>query len=321
MTGLSRHFEKNCRQTRIELPANCIYWTVAAIGAWNAWQVPSVCRERVDEMKEENKVMYDRLIADLRRMGRVAVAFSSGVDSTLLLKAAVDALGDQVLAVTARSRSFPERENLEAAAFCRENGVEQVVVEVDQLSIEGFRDNPPDRCYICKKHLFTAMMEAAAERGFHVVAEGSNMDDLADYRPGLKAIAELGVRSPLRDAGFTKAQIRAISRDLGLPTWKKQSFACLATRFVYGEHITNEKLDRVDKAEQLLMDLGFGQLRVRIHGEEGKLARIEVMPEEFDKLLHLRDAITRKYREFGFDYVAMDLSGYRTGSMNEAILK
>ena len=140
-------------------------------------------------MREENRVLYDRLTADLRSLGRVAVAFSSGVDSTLLLKAAVDALGSSVLAVTARSRSFPERENLEAAAFCRGNGVEQVVVEVDQLSIEGFRDNPPDRCYICKKQLFTAMMEAAAARGFHVIAEGSNMDDLSDYRPGLKAIA------------------------------------------------------------------------------------------------------------------------------------
>ena len=262
------------------------------------------------EMREENRALYDRLTADLRSLGRVAVAFSSGVDSTLLLKAAVDALGNNVLAVTARSRSFPERENLEAAAFCRENGVEQIVVEVDQLSIEGFRD---------KKQLFTAMMEAAAARGFHVIAEGSNMDDLSDYRPGLKAIAELGVRSPLRDAGLTKAQIREISRDLGLPTWKKQSFACLATRFVYGEHITDEKLDRVDKAEQLLMDLGFHQLRVRIHGEDGKLARIEVMPEEFEKLLRLREEISRRYREFGFVYTAMDLSGYRTGSMNSGI--
>ena len=142
------------------------------------------------------------------------------------------------------------------------------------------------------------------------------MDDLGDYRPGLRAIAELGVMSPLREAGLYKAQIREISRELGLPTWKKQSFACLATRFVYGEHITDEKLERVDKAEQLLMDLGLGQLRVRIHGEDGKLARIEVLPEEFEKLLACREEIVRAFKQFGFEYTAMELGGYRTGSMN-----
>ena len=267
-------------------------------------------------MNRETERKYEILKNSLHKNGPLAVAFSSGVDSTLLLKAAADVLGKDVLAVTARSRSFPERENREAAAFCRELGIRQITVEVDQLSIRGFRENPKDRCYLCKKELFTAMMNAASKEGFSVIAEGSNLDDLGDYRPGLRAISELGVLSPLREAGLTKAQIREISRELGLPTWKKQSFACLATRFVYGETITDEKLERVDKAEQLLLDLGFHQLRVRIHGEEGKLARIEVMPEEFEKLLKCREEISRRFREFGFDYTALDLTGYRTGSMN-----
>ena len=271
-------------------------------------------------MNLELKKQYDALRAFIRDAGPLAVAFSSGVDSTLLLKVAADVLDRDVMAVTARSRSFPERENLEAARFCRELGVRQAVVEVDQLAIKGFRVNPKDRCYICKKELFTAMMTEAALYGFHVIAEGSNTDDLKDYRPGLKAIAELGVLSPLREAGLSKAGIRELSRELCLPTWKKQSFACLATRFVYGETITDEKLERVDKAEQFLLDMGFHQLRVRIHGEEGRLARIEVMPEEFEKLLGNREEISRRFKEFGFDYAAMDLTGYRTGSMNVNII-
>ena len=270
-------------------------------------------------MNEEIREKLENLRASIARSGPLAVAFSSGVDSTLLLKVAADVLGGGVIAVTARSRSFPERESREAAQFCTELGVKQIFTDVDQLSIKGFRENPPDRCYICKKELFGTMMAAAAEQGFSKVAEGSNMDDLGDYRPGLRAISELGVLSPLREAGLYKAEIREISRELGLPTWKKQSFACLATRFMYGEHITDEKLERVDRAEQLLMDLGFGQLRVRIHGEDGKLARIEIMPEEFEKLLACREEIVREFKKFGFEYTAMELAGYRMGSMNGSI--
>ena len=271
-------------------------------------------------MRQELSDKYSNLCAALHREKKLAVAFSAGVDSTLLLKAAVNTLGNEnVLAVTALSASFPEREADEADVFTRGIGVSRITVEVDQLSIPGFRENPANRCYLCKKVLFTQMMEAAREKGFTVMAEGSNVDDLSDYRPGLKAIEELGVRSPLREAGLTKAEIRELSSELGLPTWNKPSFACLATRFVYGETISDEKLRRVELGERLLQDLGFKQFRVRIHGEEGRLARIEVLPGDLGKLLKKRQEITSEFRKAGFDYTAMDLEGYRTGSMNEVL--
>ena len=201
-------------------------------------------------MKKETKAKYDLLCDLIGEKGRLAVAFSSGVDSTMLLKTAADVLSGNVIAVTARSVSFPERESNESVRFCSQIGVPQIIVETDQFSIEGFADNPADRCYICKKALFGAIIEASRNNGFDTVAEGSNIDDLSDYRPGLKAIAELGVMSPLREAGLFKEEIREISRELGLPTWSKPSFACLATRFVYGEKITEEKL--LQEGEMLL---------------------------------------------------------------------
>lgn len=271
-------------------------------------------------MRKELSDKYSDLCSALRREKRIAVAFSAGVDSTLLLQTAVNALGNRnVLAVTALSASFPEREAGEADEFTRKICVRRITVGVDQLSIPGFRENPADRCYLCKKVLFTRMMEAAREQGFEIMAEGSNLDDLSDYRPGLKAIQELGVLSPLREAGLTKSEIREISSELGLPTWNKPSFACLATRFVYGETITDVKLRRVELGERLLQDLGFKQFRVRIHGEEGRLARIEVLPGDFEKLLGRRQEIAAELKQFGFDYVSMDLEGYRTGSMNEVL--
>ena len=273
---------------------------------------------KVDPKTAHEKL--DHLRGYLKNLGSVAIAFSSGVDSTFLLKVAHDTLGERCAAITVRSRVFPERESREAADFCLKEGIRHIVLESDELKIEGFRENPANRCYICKKALFTGMLSAAHDAGFKYLAEGSNMDDLGDYRPGLQAIAELHIESPLRSAGLTKAEIRYLSREMELPTWSKPSYACLASRFVYGEEITAEKLMMVDKAEQLLHDMGLGQYRVRIHGN---IARIEVLPEEFSVIIEdkNRQRICSELRAYGFAYVTLDLMGYRTGSMNEVLRK
>lgn len=278
-------------------------------------------------METQNKILHnkrnvkqkeEKLKAYLKEAGRIAIAFSGGVDSTYLLKMAHEVLGERAVAVTAISSTFPKREIEEAKLFCEKENIRQIVVYCDEMQIEGFKENPKNRCYICKKALFLQMLDAVKKEGIETIAEGSNMDDLGDYRPGMKAVAELGIVSPLRMAEFYKSEIRECSKALELPTWEKPSFACLASRFVYGETITKEKLWMVEQAEELLREMGFRQFRVRMHG---RMARIEVLPEEFEKLMkkEKREQIVKSFAEYGFSYVTLDLMGYRTGSMNEIL--
>lgn len=269
-------------------------------------------------MTEQLLEKYEALKSYITSLESVAVAFSGGVDSTFLLFAAMEALGGNVVAVTVSSDIIPERELDEAAAYCREEGIRHAVVQFDALEVEGFVQNPENRCYLCKRELFGKIGEVAAREGLAAIVEGSNVDDEGDYRPGMQALAELDVKSPLRHAGFTKQEIRDLSKRFGLPTWHKQSFACLASRFPYGNLISKEKLRMVNRAEQLLLDKSFNQMRVRIHGD---LARIELLPEDFPRFMeeNIRTEVYETFKEYGFSYVTLDVRGYRTGSMNEVL--
>jgi pyridinium-3,5-biscarboxylic acid mononucleotide sulfurtransferase len=269
-----------------------------------------------DDLLEEK---YRQLCANLKDMGRVVVAFSGGVDSTLLLKVAKDVMGDGVLAVTAISETTPRHEWRDAVQLAAVIGVPHELVETHELTIPEFAANPADKCYICKKHRFGGLIQLARAKGYLVVVDGGNRDDHKDYRPGLRACEELGVRSPLAEAGLTKAEIRLLSKKLQLPTWDKPSYACLASRIPYHRRITAEKLRQVDQAEEFLRGLGLcRQVRVRHHGE---IARIEVGPEDMAKFLQepVRRQVVARLKEIGFQFVALDMEGYSMGSLNRTI--
>ncbi|MBA2450492.1 MAG: ATP-dependent sacrificial sulfur transferase LarE [Chloroflexi bacterium] len=276
---------------------------------------PGVAAERVDSRTFGEKL--DDLRAIVRGLDSVVVAFSAGADSTLVAKVAADELGQRALAVTSASASLAERELREALEYAEQLGIPHRVVYTDELANPAYLANPTNRCYHCKTELYTHLEELAASEGYRHVANGLNLDDLGDYRPGLQAAKEHGVRAPLQEAGLTKADVRALSKLLDVPTWDKPAMACLSSRVPYGEAITPEKLGQIDQAEQFLRDLGYRQLRVRHHGQ---VARIELPAEEMLGFLSAHaEAATAYLKSLGFLYVTLDLQGFRSGSMNEAL--
>jgi pyridinium-3,5-biscarboxylic acid mononucleotide sulfurtransferase len=270
-------------------------------------------------MNTELEKKYNKLQTILRELGKIVIGFSGGVDSTLLLKVAVDTLGEKVLAVIGRSETYPLQEYKEAIELVNQIGTKYLEVNTEETDNIKFRENPIDRCYYCKSELFSKLHQIAAAHEIPWIADGSIIDDLSDFRPGSRASKEQNVRSPLLESGFTKDDVRTLSKHLGLPTWDKPSFACLSSRFPYGFGITKEALRKVDEAETFIRSLGFRAFRVRHHDE--RTARIEIAQADLNRFLdnHLRNQVIDKMKSLGFIYVTLDLQGYRTGSMNEVL--
>ena len=264
-------------------------------------------------MKEQLFKKLENLKTIIKDKGGAVVAFSGGVDSTFLLRVAAEVLGDNVIAVTANSETYPKRELEEAKLFAKTQGIRHIVIDTLELEIAGFADNPPDRCFYCKQELFSKLTAIAKDNGIKYVLDGSNYDDRNDHRPGMVAAKQLGVVSPLKEAQMTKEDIRELSKEYGLSTWNKPSFACLSSRFPYGTKITPDKLVVIGEAEDFIRDLGFRELRVRHHDT---IARIEVSKADLGRIVAFADQITDKLKSLGFLYVTLELSGYKTGSMN-----
>ena len=270
------------------------------------------------EISTDIRNKENALVERIKAAGKLAVAFSGGVDSTYLLYKAHQVLGDECLAVTVRSQILTEVDFNRTVEFCKEIGAKQEIIDFDVFSVDKFAENPPDRCYYCKSYDFEGIKKAALKYGITAVADGSNVDDQGDYRPGMRAMKELGIISILREAGLTKKDIRELSKEAGLKTWDMPAAACLASRFVYGERITAEGVKRVELSEKFIKDLGFSGIRVRVHGD---LARIEASPDDIALMSYsrTRKEITDELKRLGFRYVTLDMQGYRMGSMNEAL--